>query len=333
MTTRNVTFNESIFYDAKNEEQEAQSIPELKTQYALLQIDSPIVDADFSLLPGVASSQLIISESSNSGVNNMPANRNNLPLKHLTIKISDFKLPQTTPEPISGDSITQEGLHHHSLTENGTSYTAPDVPEQLVQVKGDVNEPASGEGQTAPQGDANAPSDSDETTETRMTEKDNGQTERSQHIHSQDPQEESSSQGKSSRIRKMKDQGKIPYWSILRKRNPDLHLSNFLWDTSSWLKPDQLKAGDEEYQEVKTVFSVFDAHCDSRSRANLNEKLLKKAIHQADLVKVPTKYSEALNHPLSAEFVQAMKDEVRELSERGTWKVVKRQSIGGKPIP
>ncbi|KAG5939413.1 hypothetical protein E4U60_000924 [Claviceps pazoutovae] len=220
-----------------------------------------------------------------------------------------LQTPQTTPEPISGDSITQEGLHHHSLTENETSYTAPDVPEQLAQVKGDVNEPASGEGQTTPQGDANAPSNSDETTETRMTEKDSGQTERSQHLQSslddgglatlpiddqedapaidnssQDPQEESSSQGtrKSSRIRKMKDEGKIQDWSILRKRNPDLHLSNFLWDPSSWLKPDQLKAEDEEYQEVKTVFSVFDAHYDSRSRANLNEKLLKKAIHQAD---------------------------------------------------
>ncbi|KAG5924709.1 hypothetical protein E4U61_007384 [Claviceps capensis] len=141
-----------------------------------------------------------------------------------------LQTPQTTPEPISGDSITQEGLHHHSLTENEISYTAPDVPEQLAQVKGDVNEPASGgEGRTTSQDDANAPSNSDETTETRMTEKDNSQTERSQHLQSsldhgglatlpidaqedapaidnssQDPQEELSSQGtrKSSRIQK-----------------------------------------------------------------------------------------------------------------------------------
>ncbi|CCE34838.1 uncharacterized protein CPUR_08777 [Claviceps purpurea 20.1] len=373
MTTRNVTFNESIFYDAKNEEQEAQSIPELKTQYVLLQIDSPNVNADFSLLPGVASSALILSESSNSGVNNMPVSERvieetpaklgkpqQFPSQASHDQNFGLRTPEPTPEPISGDSITQEGQHHHSLTENETSYSAPDVPEQLAQVKGGVNEPASGEGETTPQGESNAPSDSDKTIETRMTEKDNGPTEQSQNPQSslddgglatlsidaqeddpaidnssQNPQEESSSQGtrKSSRIRKMKDEGKIQDWSILRKRNPDLHLSNFLWDPSSWLKPDQLKAEDEEYQEVKTVFSVFDAHCDSRSRANLNEKLLKKAIHQADLVKVPTRYSEALNHPLSAEFIQAMKDEVLELSDRGTWKVVKRQSIAGKPIP
>ncbi|KAG5915930.1 hypothetical protein E4U61_004112 [Claviceps capensis] len=197
MTTRNVTFNESIFYDGKNEEQEAQSIPELKTQYALLQIDSPNVDTDFSLLPGVASSQLILSESSNSGVNNMPVSERVIeetpaklgkpqqsPSQASHDQNFGLQTPQTTPEPISGDLITQEGLHHHSLTENETSYTAPDVPEQLAQVKGDVNEPASGEGQTTPQGDANAPSDSDETTETRMTEKDNGQTEQSQHLQS-----------------------------------------------------------------------------------------------------------------------------------------------------
>ncbi|KAG5931399.1 hypothetical protein E4U59_000324 [Claviceps monticola] len=143
----------------------------------------------------------------------------------------------------------------------------------------------------------------------------------------QDSQGESSSQGlrRSSRIQKLKDGGKTKNWSILRDRKPDLHLINFIWDRACRLAPDQLKAEDVDYQEVATIFNVIDALCNNKSRLQLNTKLSTKAIHQADLVKVPTRYSEALAHPMRQQWLRAMKDEIAQLEARGTWKVIQRK--------
>ncbi|CCE34829.1 related to retrotransposon HobS hobase [Claviceps purpurea 20.1] len=139
---------------------------------------------------------------------------------------------------------------------------------------------------------------------------------------------------RSSRIQKLKKEGRGQDWSILRNRRPDLFLNNFLWDPKLLLETDHLNAIPEELQELRTVFAVIDACCDKNTRSNLKDKILKAPrIHQRDLVREPRFYKEAMKHPLRDHWIYAMVEEITKLKQRETWKQIKRSEAKSQPLP
>ncbi|KAG5959314.1 hypothetical protein E4U58_005032 [Claviceps cyperi] len=150
---------------------------------------------------------------------------------------------------------------------------------------------------------------------------------RSSSSHSREPTR------RSSRIQKLKKDGRVQDWSILRKRRPDLFLNDCIWDPKLLLDNVHLEATQEDIQELKTVFAVIDACCDKTTRANLKEKIKSQKRHQRDLVKAPRSYREAMKHPLKDHWLDAMVEEITKLKQRETWKEIDRNEAKTTPLP
>ncbi|KAG6284358.1 hypothetical protein E4U09_007953, partial [Claviceps aff. purpurea] len=138
---------------------------------------------------------------------------------------------------------------------------------------------------------------------------------------------------RSSRIQKLKKDGRVQDWSILRKRRPDLFLNNFIWDPKVLLEDAHPEATSEDLQELKTVFAVIDACCDKTTRANLKEKIKSQKLHQRDLVKAPRSYREEMKHPLKDHWLDAMVEEITKLKQRETWREIDRNEAKTTPLP
>ncbi|KAK4070225.1 hypothetical protein Purlil1_13546 [Purpureocillium lilacinum] len=55
--------------------------------------------------------------------------------------------------------------------------------------------------------------------------------------------------------------------------------------------------------------------------------------HRDDLVRLPKRYQDLENHPMGLEFKDAIRKELHDLLQRGTWRLIERDKARGVPLP
>ncbi|KAL3955856.1 hypothetical protein ACCO45_009875 [Purpureocillium lilacinum] len=76
---------------------------------------------------------------------------------------------------------------------------------------------------------------------------------------------------------------------------------------------------------LKTFHSIFLAAVSKAARDH--------RFHRDDLVRLPKRYQDSSKHPMSLEFREAMRNELRNLLQRGTWRLIEREKARAPPLP
>ncbi|KAJ6436334.1 reverse transcriptase family protein [Purpureocillium lavendulum] len=87
----------------------------------------------------------------------------------------------------------------------------------------------------------------------------------------------------------------------------------------------QLPANQHPEGNLTTFHSIFLAAVSKAARDH--------ALHRDDLVRLPKRYQDLNKHPMSTEFKDAMRSELRNLLHRGTWRLIEREKARAPPLP
>ncbi|KAK4078062.1 hypothetical protein Purlil1_12083 [Purpureocillium lilacinum] len=87
----------------------------------------------------------------------------------------------------------------------------------------------------------------------------------------------------------------------------------------------QLPANQHPEGSLTTFHSIFLAAVSKAARDH--------TLHRDDLVRLPKRYQDLNKHPMSTEFKEAMRSELRNLLQRGTWRLIEREKARAPPLP
>ncbi|PHH92205.1 hypothetical protein CDD83_8405 [Cordyceps sp. RAO-2017] len=127
------------------------------------------------------------------------------------------------------------------------------------------------------------------------------------------------------RIRRRRHQrelyGEQPTRKSARTPKPNRKTNDYAHSVFTALLPtDKHPEGD-----LATFHSVFLAAVSKAARDH--------RFHRDDLVRLPKRYQDLENHPKGPEFKEAIRKELRDLLQRGTWRLIEREKAHGPPLP